>query len=49
MIYIYSVLKNNNVLSFISQKQYTIQDKNKSFASTLNITFIPISYYRYEQ
>ena len=37
-------IKNNNVLSFISQKQYTIQDKNESFASTLNITFIPLSY-----
>ena len=44
MMYLFCLKKNNNVPSFNSQKEYTHSDKNKSFASTLNITFIAISY-----
>ncbi len=31
------------------KKNSTHPDKNESFANTLNITFIPISYLQYEQ
>lgn len=43
MMYLFCI-KNNNVLSLFLKKNMLIQAKNKSLISTLNITFIPLSY-----
>ena len=44
MMYLFCVKKIIMYYHLFLKKNMLIQAKNKSFASTLNITFIPISY-----